>query len=98
MPKWILAKLAAVAVALATPARASEGDNSPLVKFPSEEAARSYLKEYPTGELARLAFLALVEYRLIRENPGLTKKQAMAVFSKKPIVISRQREVVVPIY
>ena len=98
MSKWILAKLAAVAMALATPARAGEGDKSPLVKFPTEEAARNYLKEYPTGELARLAFLALVEYRLMRENPGLTKQQAMAVFSKKPVVIRRQRQVVVPIY
>jgi hypothetical protein len=98
MSKWILAKLAAVAVALATPARAGEGDKSPLVKFPTEEAARNYLKECPTGELARLAFLALVEYRLMRENPGLTKQQAMAVFSKKPVVTRRPREVVVPIY
>lgn len=98
MSKWVLAKLAAVAVALATPARSGEGDRSPLVKFPTEEAARNYLKEYPTGELARLAFLALVEYRLMRENPGLTKQQAMAVFSKKPVTIRRQREVVAPIY
>lgn len=98
MSKWVLAKLAAVAVALATPARAGEGDKSPLVKFPTEEEARNYLKEYPTGQLARLAFLALVEYRLMRENPGLTKKQAMAVFSKKPVAIRRPREVVVPIY
>jgi hypothetical protein len=98
MSKWILAKLAAVAVALATPARAGEGDKSPLVKFPTEEAARNYLKEYPTGELARLAFLALVEYRLMRENPGLTKQQAMAVFSRKPVLTRPPREVVVPIY
>lgn len=98
MSRWIFTKLAAVAVALVTPARAGEGDKSPLVKFPTEEAARNYLKEYPTGELARLAFLALVEYRLMRENPGLTKQQAMAIFSKKPAVIRRKREVAVPIY
>jgi hypothetical protein len=98
MSRWIFAKLAAVAVALSTPARAGEGDKSPLVRFPTEDAARNYLKEYPTGELARLAFLALVEYRLMREYPGLTKQQAMAIFSKKPVVIRRKREVVVPIY
>ncbi|TAG22448.1 MAG: hypothetical protein EAZ40_08130 [Rhodobacterales bacterium] len=68
------------------------------MKFPTEDAARNYLREYPTGELARLAFLALVEYRLMRENPGMTRQQAMAVFAKKPVVIRRQREVVDPIY
>jgi hypothetical protein len=98
MSKWVLAKLTAVVAALAAPATAGEGDKSPLVKFPTEESARSYLKQNPTGDLARLAFLALVEYRLMREYPGLTKKQAMAVFAKKPVVTRRPREVAVAIY
>jgi hypothetical protein len=98
MAKWILTKLAALTVALATPANAGEGDKAPLDKFPTEESARAYLREFPTGELARLAFLALVEYRLMREYPGLTKDQAMAVFSKKLVENRRPREVAVPIY
>ncbi len=98
MSKWVLAKLTAVVAALAAPATAGEGDKSPLVRFPTEDSARSYLKQNPTGELARLAFLALVEYRLMRDYPGMTKKQAMAVFAKKPAVIRRQREAAVSIY
>jgi hypothetical protein len=98
MSRWLLAKLAALTMALAAPAKADEGDNSPLVKFPTEESARSYLRENPTGELARLAFLALVEYRLMRENPGMTREQAMTVFSGQPVEIRRPRQVAVPIY
>jgi hypothetical protein len=98
MSKWVLAKLAALVVVLAAPAKAGEGDKAPLEKFPTEEAARNYLREFPTGELARLAFLALVEYRLIRENSGMTRQQAMAVFSKKPVETRRPREMAVPIY
>ena len=98
MSRWFLSKLAALAVAVAAPASAGEGDKSPLIKFPTEDAARDYLKANPTGDLARLAFLALVEYRLMREYPGLTQKQAMAVFSNKPVLPSRSRPVPVAIY
>ena len=82
MSGWIATKIAALVVALAAPVRASEGDMMPLNRFPTEDAARVYLIENPTGQYAKLAFLALVEYRLMREYPGMTPKQAMAVFNK----------------
>ena len=81
MSRWLVTKIAALVVALAAPARAGEGDMMPLNRFPTEAAARAYLKANPTGQYAKLAFLALVEYRLMRENPGMTPAQAMAVFS-----------------
>jgi hypothetical protein len=82
MSRWFVAKIAALVVALAAPARAGEGDMLPLNRFPPEDAARAYLRANPTGQYAKLAFLALVEYRLMRENPGMTAREAMAVFSK----------------
>lgn len=82
MSRWLVTRIAAVFVALAAPAKAGEGDMMPLNRFPTEQAARAYLMANPTGQFARLAFLALVEYRLMRENPGMTPRQAMAVFSK----------------
>ena len=82
MSRWFVTKIAALVVALAAPAKASEGDMMPLTRFPTEDAARAYLKQNPTGQYAKLAFLALVEYRLMRENPGMTPQQAMAVFNK----------------
>ena len=82
MSRWFVTKILAVVVALAVPARAGEGEMMPLNKFKTEDAARAYLKANPTGRYAKLAFLALVEYRLMRENPAMTSTQAMAVFDK----------------
>ena len=82
MSGWFVTKIAALVVALAAPARASEGDMMPLNRFPTEASARAYLVENPTGQYAKLAFMALVEYRLMREHPGMTPRQAMAVFNK----------------
>ena len=81
MSRWLVTKIAALVVALAAPATAGEGDMLPLNRFPTEESARAYLKENPTGQYAKLAFLALVEFRLMRENPGMTPLEAMAVFA-----------------
>lgn len=82
MSRWFVTKIAALVVALAAPAKASESDMMPLTRFPTEDAARTYLRQNPTGQYAKLAFLALVEYRLMREHPGMTPKEAMAVFNK----------------
>ena len=98
MSRWLMTKFAALAMALASPAKAGEGDRTPLVKFPTEQAARDYLKDNPTGELARLAFLALVEFRLMKEYPGMSPEQAMKVFSRKPARKPEKREVPVAIY
>ena len=69
MSRWLVTKIAALVVALAAPARAGEGDMMPLNRFPTEASARAYLKANPTGQYAKLAFLALVEFRLMREHP-----------------------------
>lgn len=84
MSNWFMTKIAAVVMAFAVPARAGEGDMMPLSQFPTEAAARAYLRANPTGQYAKLAFLALVEYRLMREHPGMTPQQAMAVFNQRP--------------
>lgn len=84
MSRWLVTKITALVVALAAPAKAGEGDMMPLNRFPTEASARAYLRANPTGQYARLAFLALVELRLMREHPGMTAPQAMAVFSKGP--------------
>ena len=81
MSRWLVTRIAALVVALAAPATAGEGDMMPLNRFPTEESARAYLKTNPTGQYAKLAFLALVEFRLMREHPGMTPAQAMAVFT-----------------
>ena len=82
MSRWLVTKIAALVVALAAPANAGEGDMMPLNRFPTEASARAYLKANPTGQYAKLAFLALVEFRLMREHPGMTPQEAMAVFNR----------------
>lgn len=82
MSRWLVTKIAALVVALAAPAKAGEGDMMPLNRFPTEASARAYLKANPTGQYAKLAFLALVEFRLMREHPGMSPQEAMAVFSR----------------
>ncbi len=84
MSRWLMSKIALIAMAASAPARASDGETQPLVQFPTEQSAREYLKVSPAGPLAQLAFLALVEYRLIRQNPGMTPQQAMALFAARP--------------
>jgi hypothetical protein len=79
MSRWILGRVLALVGALGLPAGSAGAERLNTTVFPTEAAARSYLLSNPTGPLAKAAFLALVEFRLMREN-GLSRSQAIAVF------------------
>ncbi|WP_305984511.1 hypothetical protein [Roseibium sp. MMSF_3544] len=51
-------------------------------QFETADAARAYLRTNPDGPQADAAFLALVEFRLMRENPGLTRNEIIATFNQ----------------
>lgn len=79
---WIGRVLGLIGV-LGAAAGAAHAESPNTRAFASEAAARAYLRQNPTGDRAKAAFLALVEFRLMRENPGLSRDQAIAVFNRQ---------------
>ncbi len=80
MPKWMLGRALTLIGMLGIPLSGATAQSLDTGAFPSERAAREYLRQNPTGPRAGAAFLALSEFRLVRENPGLTRGQVVAGF------------------
>ena len=72
MRGWIAGQIVALVGALGVSgmARAQAPDSS---AFTSQAQAENYLRENPTGPLAKAAFLAIVEFQLARQNPGFSR-------------------------
>lgn len=82
MSKWMLSRVIALIGALGLPLGAVNAQSLNTRAFATEAQARIYLRDNPTGPLAKAAFLALVEFRLLRENPGLSRDQIIAGFNR----------------
>ncbi|WP_422037548.1 hypothetical protein [Roseibium sp.] len=80
MPRWVLGKVLALLSVLGIPLSNAAAQNS--AQFDSPAAARAYLRANPDGPQANAAFLALVEFRLMRENPGLSRDEIMSIFNR----------------
>lgn len=80
MPKWMLGRTLALIGMLGFPIAGANAQNFDSRGFSSEREARNYLRQNPTGPRANAAFLALTEFRLARENPGLTRDQIISGF------------------
>lgn len=80
MAKWMLARVIALIGALGLPFGAVNAQALDSRAFADEAQARAYLRDNPNGPRAKAAFLALVEFRLMRENPGLGREQIIAGF------------------
>ncbi|MCE6950782.1 hypothetical protein LAZ40_12295 [Cereibacter sphaeroides] len=82
MAKWMLGRVLTFVGVMGATFGGAEAQTQDTRAFASETAARNYLRQYPTGPLAKAAFLALVEFRLLRENPGLTREQIIAGYGR----------------
>lgn len=82
MPKWFLWQVLTIVGALGTygAARAQDVGSS---AFTSETQARAYLRDNPTGPMAKAAFVAMVEFQLARANPGFTRAEIAASFNRQ---------------
>jgi hypothetical protein len=98
MAKWMLGRVIALVTALGLPFAGASAQGINTRTFATEDEARAYLRDNPTGPLAKAAFLALVEFRLIRENPGLTRDQIIAAFNQTAVGSAGQRQRSVAIY
>ena len=82
MPKWFLGQVLTIVGALGAygTARAQDVGSS---AFSSEAQARAYLRDNPTGPMAKAAFVAMVEFQLARANPGFTRAEIAAGFNRQ---------------
>jgi len=80
MSRWVLGKVLALLSVLGIPLSNAAAQNSK--QFETAASARSYLRNNPDGPEANAAFLALVEFRLMRENPGLSRDEIIATFNQ----------------
>lgn len=80
MPRWVLGKVLAMLSVLGIPLNSALAQNSR--QFDTAASARNYLRDNPDGPEANAAFLALVEFRLMSENPGLTRSQIIDTFNQ----------------
>ncbi|TYC55697.1 hypothetical protein FMN50_11685 [Rhodobacterales bacterium] len=81
MSRWVIGKVLALLSVLGIPLTSALAQNSR--QFETAASARTYLRNNPDGPEANAAFLALVEFRLISENPGLTRDQIIATSNQK---------------
>ncbi len=80
MPKWILGRTLTLIGILGAPFSAAQAQSLETGSFATESEARDYLRRFPTGPRANAAFLALSEFRLTEDNPGLTRDQIISGF------------------
>jgi hypothetical protein len=94
MAKWMLARVISLIGALGLPFGAVNAQALDSRAFSDEAQARAYLRDSPNGPRAKAAFLALVEFRLMLENPGLGRDQIIAGFRQiaraPPVLRPRQ--------
>lgn len=98
MSKWMLSPVFALVGALGLPIGEANAQTLNTRSFADEAQARTYLRNNPTGPLAKAAFLALVEFRLLSENPGLSRDQIIAGFNQIAGDLSGQRPSAAAIY
>ncbi|MGP3698915.1 hypothetical protein [Rhodobacter sp. NSM] len=84
MPKWMLGRALTVFGLLGITMVGAAAQTPDSRTFATEAAARAYLRQNPTGPMAKAAFLALVEFRLMRTNPGLSREEVIAGFTRAP--------------
>lgn len=72
MRGWIVGQVVLLVGLLGVPGVARAQDSGSQA-FTSEAQAERYLRQNPTGPLAKAAFLAIVEFQLARENPGFSR-------------------------
>ena len=94
MPRWVLGKVLALLSVLGIPLSSAAAQNS--AQFDSPAAARAYLRANPDGPQANAAFLALVEFRLMRENPGLSRDEIMSIFNRNASASTGARQAPLP--
>ncbi|WP_306143065.1 hypothetical protein [Roseibium sp. MMSF_3412] len=94
MPRWVLGKVLALLSVLGIPLSNAAAQNSR--QFESPASARAYLRANPDGPEANAAFLALVEFRLMRENPGLSRDEIIAIFNRNASASTGARPAPVP--
>lgn len=80
MARWVLGKILAMLSVLGIPLSSAVAQNSK--QFETAASARAYLRANPDGPEANAAFLALVEFRLMSENPGLSRDEIIDIFNK----------------
>lgn len=94
MPRWVLGKVLALLSVLGFPLTSAVAQNSR--QFESPASARAYLRSNPDGPEANAAFLALVEFRLMRENPGLSRDEIINMFNQNTSASTGVRQVQAP--
>jgi hypothetical protein len=77
MRGWILGQVVLL-VGILGQTGAAGAQNLDSGAFASEAQAQAYLRQNPTGPLAKAAFLAIVEFQLARENPGFSRADIAA--------------------
>jgi hypothetical protein len=90
MPKWIFGRILSVLSTLILPVVGAGAQNTDSKAFLDEASAREYLRTNPTGPLAKAAFLAIVEFDLVRANPGFSRDEIIAGFNLVPVSGSAQ--------
>ncbi|EGJ20269.1 hypothetical protein D1114_09420 [Cereibacter sphaeroides] len=84
MPKWMLGRALTLVGLLGVTIGGAAAQTPDSRAFATEAAARAYLRQNPAGPMAKAAFLALVEFRLMRAHPGLSRAEIIAGFARAP--------------
>ncbi|WP_299473249.1 hypothetical protein [uncultured Roseibium sp.] len=94
MARWVLGKILAMLSVLGIPLSSAAAQNSK--QFDTAASARAYLRANPDGPEANAAFLALVEFRLMRENPGLSRDDIIRTFNQGASASTTGRQAQLP--
>ncbi|WP_434050797.1 MAG: hypothetical protein RDA78_15875 [Roseibium sp.] len=94
MPRRVLGKVLALLSVLGIPLCNAAAQN--VRQFDSPASARAYLRANPDGPQANAAFLALVQFRLMSENPGLSRDEMIAIFNQNTSASTGPRQAPTP--